>query len=79
MADLQRHAELFPIPAPYPWTIQICHGGSRKKRQRFRRRRALELLTNLQVAALNFGWGHRGYWSFGAPLSSTQWGVVQRH
>ncbi|CAL1149836.1 unnamed protein product [Cladocopium goreaui] len=49
MADLQRHAELFPIPAPYPWTIQICHGGSRKKRQRFRRRRALELLTNLQM------------------------------
>ena len=46
-------AELLPCPIPFPWEHAPTSGGSRR-RSRFKRRRALELMVNLQVCALNF-------------------------
>ena len=53
-------AELFPIPVPFDWNPAMFHGQSRRKRHRWKRRRCLELLVNLQVAALNFLHGKDG-------------------
>ena len=72
-----RSAELFPIPVPFPWTpSNAIHGASRRKRQRWRRRRAKEILINLQIAGLNFVFGKSGPWHFGIPLTSSQLTVV---
>ena len=46
-------AELLPCPIPFPWEHAPTSGGSRR-RFRFRRRRALELMVNLQICSLNF-------------------------
>jgi hypothetical protein len=43
---------------------------------RWRQRRFVELLVNLQVAALIFLYGCKGPWNHGIPLSSQQHGVV---
>ena len=45
---------------------------------RWRQRRFVELLVNLQVAALIFLYGCKGPWNHGIPLSSQQHGVVDK-
>lgn len=75
-SDCPRSAELFPIPAPFLWTMPERHQGSRRRRQRWRKRRAIELLVNLQIAALNFSFGAKGPWNFGLDLSPQQKLVV---
>ena len=50
-------AELFPIPVPFPWFQDKLSCRSRRRHQRWKVRRALEVLVNLQVAALNFAFG----------------------
>ena len=69
-------AELFPIPVPFDWNPAMFHGQSRRKRHRWKRRRCLELLVNLQVAALNFLHGKDGRWCFGTPLNFHQQNVI---
>eukprot|EP00435_Cladocopium_sp_Y103_P060681 s641_g22.t1 len=69
-------AELFPIPAPFEWSPVAEVGQSRRKRMRWRRKRFIELLVNLQVAALNFVNGRGGEWAFGIPLNHQQSNVV---
>lgn len=73
---VSKTAELFPIPAPFPWQVTEFHEGSRRKRARWKRRRALELLVNIQVAALNFVYNSRGDWFYGIPLNTSQREVV---
>ena len=46
-------AELLPCPIPFAWEYTSSPQGSRR-RTRFRKRRALELMVNLQVCALIF-------------------------
>ena len=53
-------AELFPIPAPYEWEPCVMQHQSRRKRMRWRKRRFVELLVNLQIGALNFLHGKQG-------------------
>ena len=69
-------AELFPIPAPFEWSPSAEVGQSLRKRMRWRRRRFIELLVNLQIAALNFMHGRGGEWAYGIPLNSQQLNVV---
>ena len=46
--------EPLPCPIPYPWE-QVRHSGSSSRQHhRWAERRALEILANLQVSALNF-------------------------
>eukprot|EP00438_Fugacium_kawagutii_P004497 Skav200096 [mRNA] locus=scaffold694:326558:340569:- [translate_table: standard] len=73
----EQSAELFPIPVPFPWTpSEVIHGCSRRKRKRWRLRRALEVLVNLQIAGLNFIFGKAGPWHYGIPLLASQQIVV---
>ena len=74
-------AELLPCPVPYPWTQAEASKGSRRQVQRYRERRALEILVNLQVVALNFlsldGRRKAPDACFGASLSSNQLAMVE--
>ena len=47
-------AELLPCPIPFPWEQPVDLRGSRRRIRRFHVRRALELVVNLEVCALNF-------------------------
>ena len=45
--------ELWPCPPPFAWRVHRDAASSRRRQQRWRRRRALELLVNLQVVTLS--------------------------
>ena len=49
-----QHYELLPCPIPFPWGRAPFSGGSRRRLLRWKGRRALEILVNLEVCALNF-------------------------
>ena len=74
-------AELLPCPVPYPWTQAEASKGSRRQVQRYRERRALEILVNVQVVALNFlsvgGRCEAPSACLGTSLSSRQLSMVE--
>ena len=47
--------DLFPCPPPFPWKTVTKHGQSRSRRkaQRYSKRRSVELMVNLMIVALN--------------------------
>eukprot|EP00435_Cladocopium_sp_Y103_P025667 s2641_g6.t1 len=54
----------------------VWHVGSRRRRARWKHRRAIELLVNLQVVALNFVSGSPQCKHYGIPLTAPQKDVV---
>lgn len=70
-------AELFPIPVPFPRFLAELSCKSRRRHQRWKARRALEILVNLQVAALNFSFGKSGPWGYGLSSTPEHHKVVQ--
>ena len=52
--DATMSGELLPCPLPCPWLIEPFSGASRRRHRRCSERRALEILVNLQVCAVNF-------------------------
>ncbi len=73
--------DLFPCAPPFPWQVSSVSVRSRRQQCRFAKRRAVEVITNLQVVALNYlalhepavcGIGGKT----GNSLSPSQWAMV---
>ena len=74
-------AELLPLPIPFAWRQAPSLRGSRRRCRRYRERRALELMVNLEVVALNFSYlgGPRRCPASGCrgELRDGQWQIVE--
>ncbi len=73
--------DLFPCAPPFPWQVSSVSVRSRRQQCRFAKRRAVEVITNLQVVALNYLALHEPAvcgieGKTGISLSPSQWAMV---